>query len=262
MQFYTIPPNSNLELIRLGQRAFCLTQLYVKDKNYRNYFKQLKEQGWWITMDSGIGDHNPVTQDVLFEAMKDLRPSEVIPVDTLFNREETLSNLEDFIQRLIKEDLLDQVEIFACPQGKTKNEWLDCYTQLLANHHVKTIGLSKLAIPHAFLGNASNDQGIMEARHECVEHLINNNLIQKPLHMLGMGSPLEMIKYRDLNNPLFRSSDSCNSIWSAMNGLDWTKEQFERIRTPHDYFDRIMTDEQITLAVKNIQWYKELLSGE
>ena len=165
MEFYIIPPSSNLDLIRLGQRAFCLTQLYVKNEEYRKYFQQLKSEGWWITMDSGIGDHNPVTQDVLFEAMKDLMPSEVIPVDTLFNKYETLQNLDDFIKRLIQESLLDKVEIFACPQGQTKEEWLECYTEMLSNPHVKTIGMSKLAIPYTWNGNASNDQGITEARH-------------------------------------------------------------------------------------------------
>lgn len=193
MQFYTIPVSNQLELIKLGDRAFCLTQLYIKDENYRNYFKQLKKDGWWITMDSGVGDHDPVDQDTLFEAMKDLMPSEVIPVDTLFNKEETIANLEDFIIRMRKEDLLDKIEIFGCPQASTLEGWMECYIYMLNHPLVKTIGLSKITVPKVFM-NSLNDVNIMESRHECVDVLLENDLVRKPLHFLGMGNPSEMKK--------------------------------------------------------------------
>ena len=45
MDIYCISPSAHLDLTKLGQRAFCLTQLYIKDENYRNYFKQLKSEG-------------------------------------------------------------------------------------------------------------------------------------------------------------------------------------------------------------------------
>jgi len=189
-----------------------------------------------------------------------LMPNEVVPPDTLFDRDKTLFSLSSFIKRMREEDLLKEIEIFAAPQGKTKEDWLNCYEEMLNNSDVTTIGLSKLGVPFAWLGEAKDDQNIMEARHLCVDYLLENNLIHKPLHFLGMGSPMEFVKYKELNNPLFRSTDSCNSIWSAMNGLDWNKEQFERIPTPKDYFDREMTADQISLAKSNIQWFKQLLT--
>lgn len=260
MKCYVIPPVENLELIKLGDSAFCLTQLYVKHKKYREYFQQLKSEGWWITMDSGIGDHDPVTQTVLFEAMKDLMPSEIIPVDTLFNKVETINNMDGFIERMKREDLIDKVEIFGCPQGSTKEEWIDCYVDFLANPYIKTIGMSKLALPKVFM-DSTGDINIMEARHMAVKYLLDNNLISKPLHFLGMGDPREMIMYLRLDNPLFRSTDSCNSIWSAMNNICWDCKQFKRIKTPKDYFERIITEEQLILAKENINWFKNLLNN-
>lgn len=261
MKFFTIPPNSQLELMHEGTMGyFCLAQHYHSNKAYRKFFKEQKKKGAWILMDNGSGDHNMITEDILFECMKDLMPNEVVPPDILFDRDKTLFSLNSFIYKMRQENLLKEIEIFAVPQGKTKEDWLNCYEEMLNNSDVTTIGLSKLGVPYAWLGEVKDDQNIMEARHECIEELINNNLIHKPLHLLGMGNPLEMLKYKLLDNSLFRSTDSCNSIWSAMNGLDWNKEQFERIPTPKDYFDREMTVDQISLAKSNIQWFNQLLT--
>jgi len=73
-----------------------------------------------------------------------------------------------------------------------------------------------------------------------------------------MGDPTEMLKYVQLNNPLFRSTDSCNSVWSAMNNFNWREENFTRIKTPHDYFDRELTNEQYDLAVSNIEYFSTI----
>src|ERR1035437_7272807 len=110
-------------------------------------------------MDSGVGDHNPVDNQTLFQAMKDLMPSEIIPLDTLYNKKETIDNLTEFILNMDKENLLDKVQIMGCPQGSTKEEWIECYKYMLASTYVKTIGISKITAPKVFL-NAENDQNI------------------------------------------------------------------------------------------------------
>lgn len=256
MEFYVIPPNNHLELMHQGQRYFCLAQHYIANKEYRDFFKARVAEGKWVTLDNGAGDFALITEDILLDCVKSLRPSEVIPPDVIFDKETTLKNYYSFIERLRNEDLLDKVEIFACPQGTTKEDWIECYKTFLADPLVKTIGLSKIAVPFAFLGK-KDDEGIAEARNLCYAFLKENNLLQKPLHCLGMGSPKEFLFYE--NESYIRSTDSCYSCLSAINGFDWTKEQFTRIKTPHDYFERTMSQEQIALAKSNADWFRNLL---
>lgn len=256
MDIYVIPPLSNPGLMNYGDRVFVLAQHYLKNGAYRDYIKHLKEQGKWITLDNGAGDYDTITQEKLMTAVKDLLPNEVIPLDILFDHESTLKNLEEFYFLLEKEGLHETVEIFACPQGKTKEDWLFCYKEMLDKPYVKTIGFSKIAIPHAW-GVGGDDQNIMEARHSCYEELMSKGLIQKPIHCLGAGDPREFLKYTD--NPLMRSTDSCFSVWAGMNFNDWSEGQFERIKTPHDYFNRMMTPEQTQLAIKNIDFLKQIV---
>lgn len=261
MRIYPIAPVAHLDLMILGTDSiFGLAHLYVQHEHYRQFLKDQKAAGKWITMDNSAAEKELVTEDILIQVVKDLLPNEVISPDILFNHQQTIENLDSFISRMSRENLLDKVEIFAVPQGNTKEEWINCYLDMLTFPLVKTLGISKLGVPHAFLGQAKDDQGIMESRHMAIKYLLENNLIQKPLHFLGMGSPEEYKWYKELNNPLLRSTDSCYSILSAINELNWSQGQFDRIPTPKDYFDCTMTNEEINLAKDNIQWFKNLIS--
>ena len=258
MEFYVIPPKKNNELMHSGDRYFCLAQLYLSDKNYRNFFNGLPEDAW-VTLDNGAGDHDIVTEDKLFEVMKDLMPNEVIPPDVIFNAADTMINAMSFHNRMILEGLEKDIEIFFCPQGKTQSIWLDCYRWALNTDWIKTIGLSKIGVPYAFL-RTTGDVGIMEGRHNCFNYLKVHKLFGKPLHFLGMGDPREFMYYKQFDEFKYvRSSDSCNTIWSAMNKLDWRQGQYKRIPTPKDYFDREVEKHPIpqVLVEENLKFLKE-----
>lgn len=255
MQFYTIPPRAHLDLMELADRYFCLAQQYKKDKHYRRFFKQKVAEGQWVTLDNGVGDHDFISQDELFEIMKDLRPSEVIPLDVLFDGKQTFVNAVEFILRM-KQEGLDNIEVLAVPQGNTLDEWLDCYIQLSNLSEVKTLGMSKLAIPWV-ISQSTHDTNIARDRHKMFDILQEERLFRKELHFLGAETPLEFEYYK--NNPFVRSTDSCFSIFSAINGFEWGKNEFDRIPTPKNYFDLKMTQEQIERAKRNIHILKNLV---
>jgi hypothetical protein len=259
MDFFIIPPLKHLDLMNLGQRYFCLAQHYLKSEEYRQFFKNKVKEGKWVLLDNGIGDHSPVTQNDLFDIMVDLKPNEVIPVDTLFNKDQTLLNLDSFIKKMDEKNLLSKIEIFACPQGYTKDEWLECYSYMLEHPNVNTIGMSKLSIPWCFK-KVRGDVLISESRHLAFDYLRYNDLLNKPLHFLGMGDPNEFqyyINYNDHDDSMIRSSDSCYSVLAAINGISFKNGNFQRIPTPKNYFDLEMTEDQIDLAKENIQYLLE-----
>lgn len=257
MDFYVIPPRARIGMSSLGDRDFCLCQQYMKDPDYREYFRECVRQGRWVTLDNGAGDHDIITMRDLIKVMIDLHPSEVIPPDYLFDGVRTIYMLEAFIQDDNRSCMGGRkIEIFGCPQGSTKSDWLFTYKYMLEHPEVNTIGFSKIAVPFAFL-NALNDTLIKEARHMAYDYLKAKDLIKKPIHLLGMGDPTEVLYYKD---PLIRSVDSCNTIWSAMNGIDFTLEH-TRIKTPKDYFERDLTSNEIQLAKKNISWFRDQVNS-
>lgn len=265
MKNFIIPPISAMSLSELGTAGlFSLGQLMKTSPEYKEYVREAIQRGRFVILDSGIGDHDPITQDELWDLTCELLPSEVIPLDTLFDAKATLANLTDFIVRLEKENLLGHIRVLGVPQGETKEEWLECYKSMLDNPHVNTIGISKLSAVKAWGFEYGQDQGIKEARHAIIHYLVEHNMLHKPLHFLGLGDPTEM-KYYTTSPKLatvrhhFRSNDSCNAIWSAMNNISWKEHNFTRIRTPHDYFEREITQEQIMLSIENAAWYQNVL---
>lgn len=258
MKFYVIPPVANLNLMLMGDRIFVLAHLYLKYPKYREFVNARRDAGWFITLDNSAAERSLVTEDVLIDLVKTIRPNEVIAPDVLFDARQTLKNLESFIIRLDKEDLLNEVEVFGVPQGSNKDEWFVTYCEMANHPFVQTIGLSKIAVPKCFL-NEGNDQGIMRARQMCVAELIEQDMLVKPIHCLGMGDINEFSFYRDM--PLIRSTDSCYSVLAAMHGIKFVEEDggIKRIPTPHDYFEMKLTEQSFPIAESNILFMRELL---
>jgi hypothetical protein len=256
MKFFVIPPTAHKELALYSDGVYVLAHLYLKDEAYRDFCISQKRNGSYVILDNSAAERALVTEEVLIQITKELMPDEVIAPDVLFDAKQTARNLRTFIMRMDEEDLLDKVKIFGCPQGATMKEWLDCYAIMLVDPNVHVIGLSKIAVPFAFLGK-TKDEGIKEARHMAVDALKELGWLQKPIHCLGMGVADEYEKYKGI--PQIRSTDSCYSVLAAMNGISFNEGNFTRVPTPHDYFERRMDTTEITLAQKNIAWMAKQL---
>jgi hypothetical protein len=270
MKFYNIPPLKHLSMMNFGDSYFALAHHCVTNPPYKQHFIRLStgDEGVegrynFLTLDNSAAEHSLVTEEVLLNLVQEICPDEVIAPDVLFDKDQTLSNLESFISKMrhmdveySSEGMLASTNIFGCPQGSTKEEWLDCYKEMLDNPYVKTIGLSKIAVPKCW-NNAEGDKMIGESRNRCVAELMEKDLIKKPLHLLGMGEHTEFKFYLDNKIPNIRSSDSCYTILAAINGLSFRSGDTTRIPTTNDYFNVELTQEQINLAYDNISYLKE-----
>lgn len=256
MRVFITPPINHLELSELGDNNFyILGQLYKRDEKYREYTKKAIEDGRFTILDSGVGDEGEVlTNEELFQLTLEIEPNEVIPLDVLFNKNQTLINFNQFLEWLKEaraNGKLLNTTLLACPQGKNWEDWYDCYKFFMWNKYVSCIGMSKKAIPHIM-----NTDNIAFARSKVVSKLKAYNSLSKPLHFLGQGDPKEFIPYK--NEKIFRSTDSCYSILAAINGQDIEKvEKFERIPTPSDYFEKEIKEEQMELIKSNVRYLKK-----
>jgi len=258
MDTYVISPVSNLEPMRLGDRIFVLAHLWVQFPHYREFIYSLvdEEADRWITLDNSAAERALVTEDVLIDICHELMPSEVIAPDVLFDKDETIKNAIAFKIRMEKEGLLDTIDIFFCPQGKTKEDWLEAYAWGLEQDWIQTIGFSKIAIPQAwFPDNWKDDQNIMEARHMAYDYLKEKGMLLKPIHCLGQGSPLEFAYY---DHPAMRSTDSVFPVLAAANGQDFKVDHKTRTPTPHNYLETFdMKDVDMDLVKSNVHFLKK-----
>ena len=258
MDFYVISPVSNLEPMLLGDRIFALAHLWVKYPHYREFILEQKAKGKFITLDNSAAERALVTEDILIDICKELVPDEVIAPDFLFDKDKTISSAKSFRNRLHWENLdqgLFKINIFFCPQGKTKQDWLEAYEWGVQQDWISTIGFSKIAIPQAWLTDWKDDQGIMESRHMAYDYLNERGLLVKPIHCLGQGSPLEFSYY---NHPMMRSTDSVFPVLAAAHGQDFNVDHTTRIPTPHDFLETYdMSQIDYNLVQSNVEFLKK-----
>lgn len=263
MKFYTIPPLSDLPLMHEGTAGyFLLAHLYMSNQKYRDFVQNNIPEGSHVILDNGAAENSLVTEDILIDLVKEIKPTEVITPDVLFDMDQTINNAIAFTDRMIAKKLDKDTNIFFCPQGATIPEWLQAYEFGMENDLISTIGLSKIAVPYAFSG-VKNDTKILESRHKAIDVLYRLGWIQKPIHFLGMGDPREFDYYNHNSNLSclnLRSTDSCYSILAGMKGVNFKEGNFERIPTPHDYFDMTPGFKQYNDIYSNIDWMKVRLS--
>ena len=257
MKFYAIPPNKHLNMMDNGDRYFALAHHYIQDENYKRTFLRLRNESpkVFITLDNSAAEHSLVTEEILLHVTAELKPDEVIAPDVLFDKEQTLKNFKSFVAKMYNKGLLSHTSIFACPQGSNKDEWLECYYNMITSPFVKCIGLSKIAVPKCW-NNAEWDTMIGISRNQCVKELSEKNWLVKPLHLLGMGEHDEFDFYLKNRIPFIRSSDSCYTILAALNGIDFEKGDTTRVPTTNAYFDVTLTEDQKALAKRNIEYLK------
>ena len=255
MDFYVISPVSDLKPMLLGDRIFALAHLWVQFPEYRKFILEQKEQGKFITLDNSAAERALVTEDVLIGICKVLMPDEVIAPDVLFDKHETMANAVKFKARMDAEGLSSNIDIFFCPQGATKEDWISAYKWGLNQDWIKVIGLSKIAVPNVWIdGDFIDDQGIKEARHACYDYLVENDLLKKPIHCLGQGDPTEFSYY---GNALMRSTDSVYPVLAAANGQDFEKNCTTRTPTPHSFLEEFdMKDVSPKLVLSNVYFLR------
>lgn len=262
MKFYVIPPNKHLDMMENGDSYFCLAHHYINNSEYRQHFLDLRESkpSSFITLDNGAAEESLVTDQILLDIVKELKPNEVVSPDVLFDKKQTLDNFYSFLLKMEKQKLLSHTSVFACPQGETKEEWLQCYYTMMTCPDVSCIGLSKIAVPKCW-NQVTGDKLIGKSRNECVQELQKMNFLRTPLHMLGMGEHNEFDFYLKNKTPNIRSSDSCYTVLAAINNISFAEGNLTRIPTTNAYFDIELTLQQKELAKQNINFLKNTYSS-
>lgn len=256
MKIFLTPPMNHLELSELGDNnLYIIGQYYKKNETYRKYVHEAIQNGRFTILDNGTGEEGEVlTNEELFKLTLEIKPNEVIPLDVLYDKDQTLINFNQFLEWMKEAKIkgeLDDTNILACPQGETFKDWMECYKFFLYSKHVATIGMSKKAIPHIM-----KNEDIAESRSRLVEMLDALNFLKKPLHFLGQGDPREFHCYNH-NHIAIRSTDSCYPILSSLHGIEIEFERkFKRIPTPSDYFEKEIKNEHMYLIKKNVEYLR------
>lgn len=220
-----ISPTSHLDKYSsLGDFHMSLTHLILEnggENSYSEYYRQQTEQGNYVILDCSAYEMEQqgkgLDPDPVLDAAEITNPSEIIATDFLFNGQATIESTKAFIKRMDQRGLLGKFRIMGVVQGKTKDEWWNCFESLLQIKEVNVIGLSKLSVPICWLGEKSSSGCVTRSRIECVKDLLNfgihTYIADKAFHALGGDNwwAYEIGQQNKLR--LLRSSDSSSPVW-------------------------------------------------
>lgn len=251
-KYMPIVPINHLNLLEEQDGYLMLVQL-LQNKTYKDFYLQ-RNKNIFTILDNGQYEGYNCTNEELWEACEVVKPNVVCAPDVFMNKEETIKKTINFLHYFNKVCQQD-IEIMVIPQGNSPEDFLECLNKMniympQTNTQAYTwIGLSKLGVLNAF-----------NSRRQCIEYLKNHGypLDKYNYHFLGCNEPREIV---DAYESGARSMDSCLPVLYATENkiipLDLSLK--ERIKTPKDYFERKLNDEQNNLAYYNIKELKELI---
>jgi len=229
-----ISPASHLATFsNLGDCEMALTHLVLPEAgfhhseyvttNYVKYFIEKAKQGKWVILDNSAYEIGKLeaTQasgeglgpELVLKAAQIINPSIVIAQDVLCDREATLESTKRFIKEVKRQKLLGRFQIMAVAQGKTQDEWLSSYEDLLKLKDIDQIGFSKISVPLSFGGSQANSGCVAKARLACtkqVQELFGAKV--KPAHLLGGDNWLPWELLQQTKYSWIYSNDSSASI--------------------------------------------------
>lgn len=251
-KFMPIVPINNLELLEEQDGFLMLVQL-LKNPKYKNFYLKRNKKTFTI-LDNGQYEGYSCTKEELWEACDLIKPNVVCAPDVFMDKEKTIEKTIDFLHYLNAVSR-QEIEIMVIPQGDKPEDFLECLKKMnIFMPHLNTqayewIGLSKLGVLKAF-----------KNRKDCAIFLQNNGypLDKYHYHFLGCNEPKELIEAYQSG---VSSMDSCLPVLYASEDkiIPLELSLKDRMKTPKDFFDRKLNEEQCNIAYYNIKQMKDLI---
>ena len=220
-----ITPISHLKnFARLGEMDMSLSHLVLENPigPYVEYYKEQRELGRFVILDNSAFELEQqgkgLDPDPVLDACELTNPNEVIATDCLFDGPATIESTKRFIQKMLDRGVFGKYQIMGVAQGKTKQEWWDCFKQLL-DLPIDTIGLSKLAVPVSYFGEKESSGCVSMSRIMCVEDIAHRygfdaeTINGKRIHLLGGDNWLPREINQQKRYKWIRSNDSSAAVW-------------------------------------------------
>lgn len=257
MKVAFISTTNSPEISMLGDMALLLSQFVQHGNRYTKYWGHQKLNIYKI-LDNGAAEGQQVNDNTLISSAQVVNADEIIIPDTLYDGDGTYNRAKAFISTLSPVEK-KQFKFMAVVQGKSKDEWMECWNKLKSIPEVDYIGLSKLSVPRCFEYDPSFNPNfpIMWSRLKCTSMMKDKYVVKKPLHLLGLDNPLEL-QYQNKHD-FVRSNDSCLAISEALHDIKFDEEIGMVTKRHNDFnFFKIIPKMKLPLVYHNIRVTRDM----
>jgi len=260
-------PISLLEISHLyNDFDYALVHLFEKLPEYKNYFKQAKNNNREVLLDNSIFELGKAFDaDKYIKEILWLQPNMFIVPDVLEESRDTIESYKKW--RL--EGKLDHIkQTFPCRtigavQGKTWQELISCYKFMSENADMIAISFD-FSYYHVTGEGWNPLERFCSGRQRFINQLIDSGIWawDKPHHLLGCSLAKEFRHYVDNNIHNIVSCDTSNPIVAAIHNLKYDADYGLPMKPSTKLADLIehqLTPDQLELAKYNTIMFKKII---
>jgi len=245
---------------------YALVHLFEESEQYFQLFKQALNNKREVILDNSVFELGTAFDSEKYaEWIVRLKPTYYIIPDVLNDANGTIKNYDNWVK-----NYKDSVpgKMIAVAQGKTYNEFLECYNHL-------TSGVDKIAISFdsefydTWISRFSTKQPTKYHAWALARQLLFVKMVEMkhinesiPHHLLGCGVPQEFSDYR--NYKFIDSIDTSNPVVAGLKGLRYNNERglddkpSEKL---HTMINSEVSIEQLANITYNITWFRKIVNG-
>jgi hypothetical protein len=231
-----------------------LSHYCLQYPEYKEFFKQSTKP---IILDNGSYELGvPIEADKMIMLAEEIGAETLVCPDVFMDGRGTIEATGNFLNNAKLKG--SPFRLMIVPQGRNPNEYMGCLEELLnltCEIPNLIIGVSFLVVANAFADVLDINPKRVELARPIVVGLVQTSAIRvrkqpTPIHLLGLGNPIELWAYR--GNPYVESADSSYAIKLALKGMyvgllgglrfDYHMPNYMEVR---------MSDDQIQLAKTN-----------
>lgn len=277
MQAAIIPPIPHLSST-LNRRFHLVLSHLLENTEYSSFYQSLKRQNpeAFIILDNSA--HETGSGEVISSVLargRSISADEIVIPDHLFNREETVNRAKSSFEYLLSAGgsslLLSYTpRLMLVAQGRSRRDYYHCLRDLsiLARDFRKAFHERYFRLPDITFG-VSKDYEIWDGN---LTDLVGKNVIpvaasfSGQVHVLGWGHNLW--GHRELGDRFgdqIRSTDSAKPWVYAANSVRLDSHYLDIPLYPkrrETYFDETLPDDQVSIAVHNVQEFDAACRGE
>ena len=202
-----------------------------QSSKYLETYKDRQRKGSYLILDNSAYEFGTaINNNLLFKILQNTQPDEFVLPDAIGDFQTTIKLTSNFLQ---KYKIGGKTKLMAVPQGKTINEYIECYKYFANNTAINIIGVASKGTE--LLQRRSS---YISGRHFVLDTLINKNFVcKKPHHLLGLGNSghheLKILK----QYTFIRSCDSSAAYIHAKNGLEFNNDGYTKISEKINFSD-------------------------
>ena len=264
-RFHEAPKSIFHEVQKVTDGDYALVNLFEKDSEYFQLFKDALDQGREVILDNGVFELGTAWQaDEFVKWIRRLQPTWYIVPDALEDSELTIAKFFDFINKYPR---LPGKRI-GVAQGRNYNDMVKCYHAIEPHCDMVAMSFDFSWFQHPHSSSNSYTQA-MVGRRMMLRQMVEDGVINmsKPHHLLGVMLPQEVRYYThpdqaDMFDWIY-SIDTSNPVVHGLKGYRYMDHglDFKESQKLYTMINAEVNEQQLENVLYNIDKFRGFCNG-